>query len=261
VAEAIFIPQGDGRYFATGSARGPWDPNAQHGGAPASLLAHAFEALPAVEGLEIARITYELLRPVPLGDLIVRAEVVRPGRRVQLMDASIVTPDEVEVVRARALSVQRARDMPDEVLTSGSVPPPPVDGRANDYPPQHHKLFALDGVELRFVAGAFREPGPATAWFRLRLPVIQGAETTPLQRMTAAADFGNGISAPFSWDEYLFINPDLTLYVEREPLGEWVCLEATTRISAGGIGLSESVMYDERGRVGRAVQSLLVAKR
>jgi hypothetical protein len=198
---------------------------------------------------------------VPLGDLIVQAEVVRPGRRVQLMDASIVTPDEVEVVRARALSVQRARDMPDEVLTSGSVPPPPVDGRANDYPPQHHKLFALDGVELRFVAGAFREPGPATAWFRLRLPVIQGAETTPLQRMTAAADFGNGISAPFSWDEYLFINPDLTLYVEREPLGEWVCLEATTRISAGGIGLSESVMYDERGRVGRAIQSLLVAKR
>ncbi|MGZ6313988.1 MAG: thioesterase family protein [Candidatus Limnocylindrales bacterium] len=261
MTEAIFIPQGGGRYLATGVARGPWDENAQHGGAPASLLAHAFEELPTVEGLEIARITYELVRPVPLRELIVRAEVVRPGRRVQLMEASIITPDEVEVVRARALSVQRARDVPGEALASDRVPPLPEAGRANDYPPQAHELFALDGVELRFVSGTFREPGPSTAWFRLRLPVVQGAEPTPLQRMTAAADFGNGISAPFSWDEYLFINPDLTLYVEREPVGEWVCLEATTRISEGGIGLSESVMYDERGRIGRALQSLLVARR
>lgn len=125
MTEAIFIPRGAGRYFATGVARGPWDEHAQHGGAPASLLAHAFEALPAVEGLEIARITYELIRPVPLGDLIVRAEVVRAGRRVQLMEASIITPDEVEVVRARALSVQRARDVTGEMLASDAVPPAP----------------------------------------------------------------------------------------------------------------------------------------
>jgi hypothetical protein len=260
VAEAIFIPQGEGRYFATEAARGPWDPNAQHGGAPASLLAHAFEALPTVEGLEIARITYEYVRPVPLGDLSVRAEVVRPGRRVQLLEASVFTPDEVDVVRARALSVQRARDIPADVPAGDAVPPPPDRGLSNDYPSQPHELFALDGVELRFVAGTFLEPGPATAWCRLRLPVVQGAETTPLQRMTAAADFGNGISSPLSWDEYVFINPDLTLYVEREAIGEWIALEATTRISEGGIGLSESVLYDERGRVGRAIQSLLVAK-
>jgi hypothetical protein len=89
-----------------------------------------------------------------------------------------------------------------------------------------------------------------------------GDETpSPLQRLAAAGDFGNGISATLSWYEYLYINPDLTLYIEREPVGEWICLDSETRISAGGIGVAESVLYDVRGRVGRATQALLVAPR
>lgn len=247
--------------MATAAARGPWDPNAQHGGAPASLLAHEFEALPAPDGLAFARITYELMRPVPLGELAVRAEVVRPGKRVMLMEGSISTPDGVEVVRARALRVQRARDVSPYPPSGEEVPLGPEHGRPNDYPPPPRELFARDAIELRFVEGAFLEPGPSTAWFRLRLPIIEGRATSSLQRLTAAADFGNGISSPVSWDEHLFINPDLTLYVEREPIGEWVALKATTRIADGGIGLSESIIYDERGRVGRAIQSLLVARR
>jgi hypothetical protein len=59
----------------------------------------------------------------------------------------------------------------------------------------------------------------------------------------------------------MYINPDLTLYVEREPIGEWICLDSQTRIAAGGIGIAESVLYDRRGRVGRATQALLVAPR
>ena len=90
---------------------------------------------------------------------------------------------------------------------------------------------------------------------------MPGEKPSPLQRLAAAGDFGNGISATLSWDDYLFINPDLTLYIEREPVGEWICLDAQTRIGAGGVGVAESVLYDERGRVGRATQSLLVAPR
>jgi hypothetical protein len=89
--------------------------------------------------------------------------------------------------------------------------------------------------------------------------LIAGEQTTPLQRLAAAGDFGNGISAVLSWHDYLFINPDLTLYIEREPAGEWICLDAQTILSPGGIAAAESVIYDERGRVGRAVQALLVA--
>lgn len=122
-------------------------------------------------------------------------------------------------------------------------------------------MFVSDAIEIRMISGGFYEKGPATAWFRLRTPIVLGEEPTPLQRLAAAGDFGNGISATLPWDEYLFINPDLTLYIDRPPVGEWICLDAETRVAPTGIGVSESILYDERGRVGRAMQALLIARR
>jgi hypothetical protein len=257
----VFVQQDGGHFVATELARGPWDPNAQHGGAPAGLLAHAFDALATADGLALARLTYEFVRPVPLGELAVHAEIVRPGRRVQLLDGTIATVDGVELVRARALRVERAVNVPLHALSVGDVPPGPEHGSASDWPARDVKVFAADAMEIRFVAGGFMDPGPASAWFRLRVPMIDGTDPTPLQRLAAAADFGNGISSVLPWDGYVFINPDLTVYVEREPVGEWICLESSTRIAGGGVGFSESVLYDEQGRVGRAAQALLVAPR
>jgi hypothetical protein len=248
----------DGHFVATELARGPWDPGAQHGGAPAALLMRAFESLPAAEGLAIVRATYELLRPVPLGPLVVDAQVVRPGRRVQLLEATLFSPDGLELVRARGLQVASAQAPP-----SAPAPPPPgpEHGAPNDLQSPHRPMFAPDTMEIRFVAGEFRARGPATAWFRMRVPLVGGEEATPMQRLAAAGDFGNGISSPLNWDEYLFINPDLTLYVERPPVGEWIGLDSRTTIAEGGIGVSESVLFDRLGRVGRAIQALLVAPR
>jgi hypothetical protein len=254
---AVFLAS-DGRFVATGLARGPWDPNAQHGGAPAALLMRAFERLPGDDGLGLARVTYEFMRPVPLGELVASADVVRPGRRVQLLEASLATPEGVEVVRARALRV-RAANAPQ---TSPADPPPgPEGGLENDVVPEHRPMFAPDTMEILFVSGRFSQPGPATAWFRMRRPLVAAEEPSPLQRLAAAADFGNGISSPLSWEEYVFINPDLTLYIDRLPVGEWIALEARTRVVEGGIGVSESVLYDGRGAVGRAIQALVVAPR
>lgn len=260
--EAVFLPA-DGRFVATELARGPWDPDAQHGGAPAALLMREFERLPAGEDLLISRVTYELLRPVPLGELSVAVEVVRPGRRVQLLEGSIRTPEGTEVVRARALQVRRAQDGAAE--DAGGIDPPPPgpdqgEERAPSFTPPRQPTFFPSAIEIRFVAGSFGG-GPSTGWFRLRVPLVAGEETSPLQRLAAAGDFGNGISAILHWDRFLFINPDLTLYIDRPPVGEWVCLQARTIIAPGGVGTAESVLYDERGRVGRAVQSLLVAPR
>jgi hypothetical protein len=260
---AVFVPhEGElDRFVATELARGPWDPNAQHGGAPAALLMREFERLDGDTALAMARVTYELLRPVPLGELVVGAQILRSGRRVQLLEGSIGTADGPEAVRARALRVRRA-----DALSSGGdrIRLPGPDQAHADFPRSHahgRTAFGTDAMDIRFVEGAFDQPGPATAWFRMRHPLVAGEETSPLQRLAAAGDFGNGISAVVSWDDHLFINPDLTLYVEREPLSEWVCLQAETMIAPEGIGLSESVLYDERGRVGRAVQALLVAPR
>ena len=122
-------------------------------------------------------------------------------------------------------------------------------------------FFGADAIEIRFVAGSFNEPGPATAWFRLKVPLIGDEAPSALQRLAAAGDFGNGIGASLPWAEWIFINPGLTLYVERVPTGDWICLDSRTIVADGGVALAESVLYDESGRVGRAVQSLLVARR
>jgi hypothetical protein len=259
---AVFVPS-DGRFVATELSRGPWDADAQHGGAPAALLMRAFERLPAADGLVIARVTYELLRPAPLGELEVEAGVVRPGRRVQLLEGAMRTADGGEVVRARALQVRVA-----EVGGGGDPEPPPPgpeQGREHTpggegFTPPYSPMFAPDAIEIRFVSGVFGR-GPATAWFRMRVPVVAGEDPTPLQRLAAAGDFGNGISAILSWQETVFINPDLTLYVDRPPEGEWIGLESRTVIPPGGVGIADSVIYDSRGRVGRAIQALLVASR
>jgi hypothetical protein len=248
----------DGRFVASEFARGPWDAGAQHGGAPAALLMRAFERLPGGDGLALARVTYEFVRPAPIGPVSVEAEVVRPGRRVQLLEGAMVA-DGVEVVRARALRVRRAAA--GDAGVDGAAPAlGPADGRPLELVPPFSPMFAPDAMEIRFVSGSWGA-GPCAAWFRLRRPLV--AEETPsaLQHLAAAGDFGNGISATLSWDEYLFINPDLTLYVEREPVGEWICLDSETRIWGEGIGIAESVLYDARGRVGRATQALLVAPR
>jgi hypothetical protein len=185
--------------------------------------------------------------------------VVRPGRRVQLLEASARSLDGTELVRARALRVRLAHGVSSPTPLM-EPPPGPEGGRDNDFAPPFHPMFAPDAIEIKFVDGAFGS-GPSTAWFRLRAPIVAGEEPSPLQRLAAAGDFGNGISTMLPWNEYTFINPDLTLYIERVPTGEWIGLAAQTMIPSDGIGVAESVLFDRRGRVGRATQALLVGPR
>lgn len=247
-----------GKFIHAGPlTRGPWDPQAQHGGPPAAILMRAFEALGDGD-LQITRVTYELLRPVPLGDLLVEASVVRPGRRVQLLQGSISTPAGAVVVRALALRVARA-----PVAAGGLTGPPaaPHEAELRPFVTDWSPVFPGDGIEVRFVTGYYLEIGPATAWFRLRVPLVEGEEPSPLQRLASAADFANGIATELPWSEFVFINPDLTIYVEREPRGEWICLDARMRVTDGGGAVSEAVLYDLEGRVGRSLQALYVARR
>jgi hypothetical protein len=96
---------------------------------------------------------------------------------------------------------------------------------------------------------------------RLRVPLIPGERPSPLVRVLVVADSGNGISWALPFEESLFINTELTVHVARMPEGEWILLDARTRIGPEGIGLAESVLWDERGRIGRGAQSLLVDRR
>jgi Thioesterase-like superfamily len=254
IEAAVFVRDGD-RYLATEVGLGPWYPGALHGGAPAALAARVLaEAVPN-PGLRLARITYEFVRPVMVGALSVSTEIVRPGRRVTLIDGIVRDGAGVEVMRARALFARPA------ALAAGpDVAPPfpgPEDGSPNDWA-RAEPMFATHGMELRFVQGRFAGPGPATAWFRLQVPIVAGEPVLGLERIAAAGDFGNGISSVLDWGRHSFINPDLTLYIERDPVDEWVALQSETRVVQGSVSVATSALWDRRGQIGLAVQSLLV---
>ncbi|MGH2928047.1 MAG: thioesterase family protein, partial [Solirubrobacteraceae bacterium] len=164
-----------------------------------------------------------------------------------------------EVCRARGLLLA-----PSAVGPTPRMAPPfpgPEQGVGTQFHVRGRRMFATDAMDIRFVEGAFLELGAATAWFRLRQPLVRGRPVSPLERLMAAADFGNGIAGVISWESHVFINPDLTVYVEREPEGEWVALQSEMRALPGSVAVAESVLWDQGGRIGRAVQSLIVGPR
>jgi hypothetical protein len=260
VTDAFYVPDGD-RFAPTAWTRGPWDREAQHAGPPAALVARAIEGLEPVGQLRVARVTLEVLRPIPLTTLQVEARVVRPGRRVQFAEA-FLRDERGEVARAGAW---RIRPSNESVPAAGQEPPPfdpPVDSPpvpVFDPPWEGESYFTA--MEWRGARGAVFEPGPAAVWMRTRIPLVGGEAPSPLTRVLVVADSGNGISSVSSPNEYLFINTELTVHLFRLPVGEWVCLDAVSRIDPSGVGVAESILWDEIGRIGRANQALLVAPR
>jgi hypothetical protein len=267
VADALFTPvDTDGGFLPTELARGPWSELSLHGGPVAALLARAAEAAGAEASpvpMQPVRLTVELLRPVPLALLSVRARAVRTGRKVQWIEASCSLEDGTLVATARAVLMRSdAVEAPMEHHPVPAPPPPPINCppsieslAATDYPAFHNQ-----GVEHCFVAGRFDQEGPATDWIRLLVPVVPGEEPSPLQRVAAAADFGNGVAAPARFDVLRFLNADLSIHLHRLPVGEWVCLDAVMYMSDTGVAQAESALFDERGTIGRSLQSLLLER-
>jgi hypothetical protein len=253
----------DGDFFqATELTRGPWDPGAQHAGPPAALLGWAVEQLPGTSELQVGRLTFEILRSVPIAPVRVQARVARPGRRVQMVEAELSDAGGEVLMRARGWRIRIVElDLPGEALVASQPPAPPEDGSDAEFFPTGEEHGYHSAMEVRFVAGGFLEPGPATAWLRMRQPLVAGEEPTPLQRTLVAADVGNGISAALDFRRYLFINVDLTVHLERMPKGEWVGVDAATLPRPNGVGTAESTLFDGNGRIGRALQTLLVSER
>lgn len=259
--ESFYERDGD-LYAATELTRGPWDPGAQHAGPPAALLGRELELLPDAGEFHVGRVTCEILRSVPIAPLRVSARVARPGRRVQLLEAELCDEAGEPLMRASAWRIRAATvAVPEEAIGPAEPPPGPEQGREAEFFPTGEELGYHSAMEVRFVRGGFVEPGPALVWLRMRQPLLAGEEPSPLQRVLVTADVGNGVSAALDYRRYLFINVDLTVHLERLPAGEWVCVDAVTLPQPNGVGTAESVLSDERGRLGRALQTLLIAER
>jgi hypothetical protein len=262
--QPFYLPDGDGRFASTRSTAGPWGPDSQHGGPPAALLTRAIEGLGGEADDErrdrvVGRLTMELLGPVPVGPLTVQASVVRPGRSVELCEATAYDEQ-----RRRACARATAWLFP--ATTQGPLqmdqplPHSPADGVPKD-PPASWSRGYLDAVEWRWIVGAVDEPGPGVVWMRVRVPLVEGESMSPVQRLMACVDSASGVSAALDISEWGFQNTELTVHVLRPPLGEWLCLQAVTMLSSGSVGLATSEVHDERGLVARSAQALLVARR
>jgi len=261
---SLFVEDG-GALIATELSRGPWDPTACHGGPVAALLTRSCEHLDGDDGAawQLARITVELVRPVPvLTPMFLTAQLERPGRNVSLIGTGLTMEDGTEVAKARGLRI-RAADVHvgEEYRLESPFSEPGVGSQADFLFDTDETAFHRDAVDMRFAEGAWLERGPIALWCKVLFPVLPGEAMSGPQRAVATADFSNGVSNELDSDRMLFINPDLSVHLLRPPEGEWIGMQARSHYGPSGAGLAEASLYDARGRCGRSAQSLFLAVR
>lgn len=256
MGDAFFTQIDDRRFDTQEHARGPWSPDHCHAGPPAALLGGAMQA--AVGGQFMARITFEILRPVEITALTVETSVPRPGRRVALVEG-LLLDDDGPVVQARGWSISTEDvPLPEHACPPNEPPPSPAQFEPRPFFEVPWDVGYHTSVEMRFVYGGFQEPGPAFGWLRPTVELVAGRRLTPLERVLVGADSGNGLSALLNPREWLFINTDLTVHLHREPSSSWVGYDAATTLEPTGVGLATTTIVDEQGQLGRGLQSLLV---
>ena len=249
----------DNRVAVSPDAAGPWDPTMQHGSAPSALVVWAAERIATTSPMRIARVTIDLMRPVPLAELTVETEVLRDGRKIQLCAVRLRAGDAV-VVTATVLKIRRdAVPLPEDIgALPVDLPGPDV---ARPEPADFSTSSFLTGMTLRAARGRFGVKGPGAIWYRVDWPLVEGHSVSQAMRAVVASDFCNGTSAALDFHSYKFLNADLTVNMAREPVGDWILVDAESWIGPDGAGLAMARRGDTKGYFGRVVQSLVIEKR
>ena len=247
----------DGEWFRpTAHARGPWDPTACHAGPPTGLLARASEAL--LPDQQLVRLTVDLTRPIPYAGFRIDAVVTRKGRTVSTTEMTLVDTEGRPVVTARGMHV--ARSEPGDLPTAASSMPRLADSQPGAFPfavGGHELPMFASAVEMRYPPGDGPGPGPTRAWMRT-VPLLADEVPSPFQRICPLADCGNAISRNADPLPLTFVNTDLTILLHRPPVGEWLGMDSVSRWEPNGIGMSDSLLFDDEGPVGRALQVLSI---
>jgi hypothetical protein len=257
--KSFYVREGE-RYVATPSTVGPWDPRLQHGGPVAALLGSRIERAAARSDARIGYISLDFLGPVPVATLDVSTEQVRPGKKIALWSSTAGVAGRPAVrLSAWLLATSEGRNAPVR-LDDDPVPPMPATAESTYFTAVPRFGYG-DALEWRFAEGSFSSLGPATVWSRLRVSIVEGEPVTPLARVLAMVDSANGISAELDVGAYLFVPVNLTVTLARLPEAEWTGMRAVTSLASDGIGFTRARLFDEKGTLGEALQTLFVDKR
>lgn len=247
----------------TALARGPWRPDAAHGGAPGALLVRAAEVFGGEE-MRLASLSCTFNGPVTLGEIGIEAEVTKPGSKQKVVSTKLVAGNRT-LIDARAVLLRRGKvRLPGGVVDVEPSMPPPEEGRtveSGTWAAGGSLTFYGTTNTIRMIEGGIDEVGPTgSGWFRLEYPVVPGETPTGAQRAAAAADFGNGLAHPVAFGEYIFVNCDLNLSLFREPAGDWIGVASETSVDSIGAGLTVTRLHDREGPFGAASQTLFVER-
>jgi hypothetical protein len=252
---------GEERFFAGESTRGPWSNEHQHAGPPSALLARAIaRAEPNAPAMFVARMTLELLKPVPIAaPLEIDIDVLSTGRTVDRIAAVLRSGDETLIV-AVGLRM-RVREIAVPILTHDDLAGlrPLEQARPFEFPFFQHQRGYHTAMEIRIAAGEFGR-GDMAAWIRPRIPLLVDEPTDALQRVMICADAGHGVGTGLDTREFGFVNPDLSVHLHRLPVDEWICMDARTFTEPLGIGLCRTRLLDRRGEFGVGLQTQVLTR-
>ena len=252
----LFVRDGD-CFAPTDRSRGPWSPDALHGSPVAALLAFCVEERAQASSLRLSRLTVDLCRPVPFGSLTVEIEPLREGRRLALYRITISESGQA-LTHASALCLQREAALGSTGSEYGDGTPPfPAPDPDYRLDRRGNRWVSYPGtLEMRNV----REPGggePPLTWIRSDAPVVAGEEPTPTTRAAAIADFVSPF-ANMQPGRSGYVNADITLYLHREPIGDWHWLGVQSRGAADGVATAQAVLGDRGGAYGSCSAASLI---
>ena len=254
-AEPFFRRDGE-RFVPTLATRGPWDPKSLHGRVVIGLLGREIERRFGDPDFVPARLTVDMYRLPDLSPIEVVVRPVREGSRLRLIEAELFSGGKSSA-RATCQFLRRTEPPPGRVWS-----PPNWDAPApRDIPEPEDRRGGLGGMwATRPITGAFGDVGPRRIWMSEVRDLIEGEAWTPFSRVAVAADF----ASPFAnaGDAGLgYINSDVTIYLARVPVGEWVGFEVIDHQAADGVAIAACALYDESGRIGQASVAALAQRR
>jgi acyl-CoA thioesterase len=252
---AYFERLGTRTFRATEHTGGAWEDGTQHIAPALGLLAHAVELdrdARRDDGLVLTRLSYDILGTVPVAEVDIGVEVVRPGRTIELVEAVLAHAGR-PVVRMRAW-LMRQRDT-SAVAGTGHTPLPPPDDLDPWDPTTVWKGGFIATAEVR---RRQLEPGRAAVWVRVSQPILDGEEVSRTAAVAGLLDIANGMTVRAAPQDVAFPNIDLTAHLVRPPVDGWLGLDTTVTFADDGIGLTTSVVHDERGPIGTSSQCLTV---